>query len=151
METSAASTKGSLRELLNCWRKPLIVSTSLAVSQQLTGNAVILNYTAEIFRMAGVVGSVHTVVLGGVKVLATVIAIIKVCLLDVCQEAGLLTRLPMSQKAAKAHISQRLAFIRSLNIYLHDGQDFPYVSCLLFPCCSSRGNEDLIDRLWLQS
>lgn len=80
MELSEANVESSLRELLSTWRKPLVITTSLAVFQQLTGNGNILNYTAEIFRMARVRGPAPAVTLGVVKVLATAVAIFKVSL-----------------------------------------------------------------------
>lgn len=78
MEQNETNAEGSLRELLCFWWKPLIVTTSLAVLQQLTGNANILNYAAEIFRLAGITGTAPALWLGLVKVVATLIAILKV-------------------------------------------------------------------------
>lgn len=78
MELSEKDSRGGLIDLLNTWRTPLAITTSLAVLQQLTGNGNILNYTQAIFQMAQVRGPAPVVTLGVVKVLATVVAILKV-------------------------------------------------------------------------
>lgn len=78
MDASESGAQGSLRDLVVHWRTPLLITTLLAVFQQLTGNANILNYTSEIFEMVGLRGSMPIVVLGLVKVVATLVAILKV-------------------------------------------------------------------------
>lgn len=69
-------TQGSLRELLTKWRIPLVITTALAVFQQLTGHANVLNYTSDIFQLSGFKGAAPAVVLGVVKVIATLVAIL---------------------------------------------------------------------------
>lgn len=78
MEMSEANAKGSLRELVTHWCMPLVITTSLSVFQQLTGNSNILAYTADIFRLSGIRGTAPAVVLGMIKVIATLVAILKV-------------------------------------------------------------------------
>lgn len=75
MEIGDAGAKGSLKELITKWRKPLVITTTLAVFQQLTGHANVLNFAGDIFRMSGFRGAAPAVVLGVVKVVATVLAI----------------------------------------------------------------------------
>lgn len=78
MELSDPESTGSLGELVTRWRAPLAITTSLAVLQQLTGNGNILNHSPSIFRMAHFKGPAPVVMLGVVKVVATVVAILKV-------------------------------------------------------------------------
>lgn len=68
--------QGNLRELFTKWRTPLLISTSLAAFQQLTGHSNVLNYTADIFHLSGFKGGAPVVVLGIVKVIATAVAIV---------------------------------------------------------------------------
>lgn len=78
MEIGNAGAKGSLRELITKWRTPLVITTTLAVFQQLTGHANVVNFAGDIFRMSGFRGAAPAVVLGVVKVVATVLAIVLV-------------------------------------------------------------------------
>lgn len=76
IERSNSDTDGSLEELLTKWRMPLLVTTSLAVFQQLTGHSNLLNFTSDIFLLSGFRGAAPAVVLGVVKVIATIMAIL---------------------------------------------------------------------------
>lgn len=76
IERTDSDTDGSLKELLTNWRIPLLVTTSLAVFQQLTGHSNLLNFTSDIFRLSGFRGTAPAVLLGVVKVIATTIAIL---------------------------------------------------------------------------
>lgn len=69
---------GSLKELLTEWGAPLAVTTTLSVCQQLTGQSNVLNFTQEIFRKSHFRAAAPAVVLGFVKVLSTIIAIVYV-------------------------------------------------------------------------
>lgn len=71
-------TTGSLRELLTEWGAPLAVTTTLSVCQQLTGQSNVLNFTQEIFRKSHFRAAAPAVVLGVVKVISTIIAIVYV-------------------------------------------------------------------------
>lgn len=81
MEIGNAGAKGSLLELVTKWRTPLVITTTLAVFQQLTGHANVLNFAGEIFLMSGFRGAAPAVVLGVVKVVATILAIVLVRIL----------------------------------------------------------------------
>lgn len=78
MDSTEKESTGGVGELVKAWGTPLAITTSLAILQQLTGNGNILNYTAAIFHMAKVNGPAPVVMLGVVKVLATMVAILKV-------------------------------------------------------------------------
>ena len=76
IELSERDAEGSLRELLTQWRPSLLVTTTLAVFQQLTGQTNVLNYTAEIFRASGFAAiAAPAVWLGSIKVIFTIVAI----------------------------------------------------------------------------
>lgn len=75
IELSDQSAKGSLRELLTEWRLPLLVTTTLAVVQQLTGQSNILSFTAAISRASGFSATTPAVVFGTIKVAATIVTI----------------------------------------------------------------------------
>eukprot|EP00903_Cladosiphon_okamuranus_P016879 g15562.t2 len=76
IEQSDRDAQGSLRELLTQWRLSLLVTTTLAVFQQLTGQTNVLNFTAEIFRASGFAAiAAPAVWLGSIKVIFTIIAI----------------------------------------------------------------------------
>lgn len=75
IELSERDAKGTLSELLTEWRLPLLVTTTLAVSQQLTGQTNILSFTAAISRASGFRTTAPAVILGVVKVVMTIITI----------------------------------------------------------------------------
>eukprot|EP00752_Nemacystus_decipiens_P003743 g3448.t1 len=76
IELSDWDAQGSLRGLLTQWRLPLVVTTTLAVFQQLTGQTNVLNYTVQIFQASGLAAiAAPAVWLGTVKVVLTIIAI----------------------------------------------------------------------------
>lgn len=76
IELSDRDAQGSLRELLTQWRLPLLVTTTLAVFQQLTGQTNVLNYTVEIFQASGLAAiAAPAVWLGSIKVVFTIFAI----------------------------------------------------------------------------
>ncbi|CAM9247455.1 unnamed protein product, partial [Hapterophycus canaliculatus] len=71
-------TTGSLKELFTEWGAPLAVTIILSVCQQLIGQSNVLNFTQEILRRSHFRAKAPAVVLGVVKVVSTVIAIIYV-------------------------------------------------------------------------
>lgn len=79
IELSDRDAQGSLRELLTKWRLPLLVTTTLAIFQQLTGQTNVLNFTVEIFQASGFgVIAAPALWLGSTKVIFTIIAIMYV-------------------------------------------------------------------------
>lgn len=76
MELSDRDAQGTLRELLTQWRLPLLVTTTLAVFQQLSGQSNVLNYMAEIQQASGFAAiAAPAVWLGCVKLFFTSLAI----------------------------------------------------------------------------
>lgn len=75
IELSDLNARGSLQELVSTWPVPLLVTTTLAVFQQLTGQANVLNFTVDIFEASGFRGPAPAVWLGLVKVVYTIVAI----------------------------------------------------------------------------
>lgn len=75
IEVSDRGATGSLRELVTEWRLPLLVTTTLAVFQQLTGQCNILSFTAAISRASGFRTTTPAVIFGAIKVVVTVITI----------------------------------------------------------------------------
>ena len=77
--TRRSSTYGSLTSMQ--WRRPLVIAVGLAVFQQITGINAIIYYANQIFAAAGFTteaarATVTLWAIGGVNVLATVIAIV---------------------------------------------------------------------------
>lgn len=77
MELTEADGKGNWWELLTKWRMQLIIATALAIFQQLTANANLLNYSQLVFETAGCQDCSPAVVLGVVKLVATVVAVVE--------------------------------------------------------------------------
>ncbi|CAM9359074.1 unnamed protein product [Ascophyllum nodosum] len=75
IELNDPEAKSSIRELLTKWSVPLMITTTLAIFQQLSGHANVLNFTEDIFEGSGFEGPAPAVILGIVKVIATIVAI----------------------------------------------------------------------------
>lgn len=76
IELNDPDAKSTVKELLSKWPIPLLITTLLAIFQQLSGHTNVLNFTADIFEVSGFEGPAPAVLLGFVKVVATVLAIL---------------------------------------------------------------------------